>query len=259
VDNENAVLFFQRYRKAILGMTLVVAAVVLGMVAFLSVQDIVTKKAIKDIEELAVRYDELKPSFNGENAEKVGDVDKLLADLAAFAEKTGRYSGSRAWSMAGDIYAEKKVWLDAENAYINSAEKGKKTYLAPVSLYNAAVCAEEQGKTEEAREYWVKSLTYTDFPLAARAQFSIARLWEKTGNVDEAVAAYKLLVETYTKEAEWANLAQSRIIALEAGKPAIVTAVASPAAASTAASETASTPAAASPTPAADASTEALE
>ena len=57
MENENAVLFFQRYRKAILGMTLVVAAVVVGLVAFLSVQDIVTKKAIKDIEELAVRYD----------------------------------------------------------------------------------------------------------------------------------------------------------------------------------------------------------
>ncbi|MDR2491387.1 MAG: tetratricopeptide repeat protein [Spirochaetaceae bacterium] len=253
MENENAVLFFQRYRKVILGMTLVVAAVVLGMVAFLSVQDIVTKKAIKDIEELAVRYNELKPSFNGENAEKMGDVDKLLTDLAAFAEKTGRYSGSRAWSMAGDIYAEKKVWLDAENAYINSAHTGKKTYLAPVSLYNAAVCAEEQGKNEEAREYWVKSLAYADFPLAARAQFSIGRLWEKTGNVDEALAAYRLLVETYTKEAEWANLAQSRIIALETGMPAIVPAAA-PAPETEAASPAAATSEAASPAP-----TEALE
>ena len=249
MENENAVLFFQRYRKAILGMTLVVAAVVVGMVAFLSVQDIVTKKAIKDIEELLVRYDELKPSFNGENAEKVEDVDKLLTDLAAFAEKTGRYSGSRAWSMAGDIYAEKKVWLDAENAYLNSADKGKKTYLAPVSLYNAAVCAEEQGKNEEARGYWVKSLAYTDFPLAARAQFSIARLWEKTGDVDEAVAAYKVLVETYTKEAEWANLAQSRIIALETGMPVIAPVV--PAPAETAASPADATSTAASPADAA--------
>ena len=258
MENENAVLFFQRYRKAILGMTLVVAAVVVGMVAFLSIQDIVTKKAIKDIEELLVRYDELKPSFNGENAEKVEDVDKLLTDLAAFAEKTGRYSGSRAWSMAGDIYAEKKVWLDAENAYLNSADKGKKTYLAPVSLYNAAVCAEEQGKNEEARGYWVKSLAYTDFPLAARAQFSIARLWEKTGNVDEAVAAYKVLVETYTKEAEWANLAQSRIIALETGMPVIVPAAAAEPAAAASPADAAST--AASPADAAPAaSAEALE
>ncbi|MDR2521791.1 MAG: tetratricopeptide repeat protein [Spirochaetaceae bacterium] len=216
MNNENVSLFFQR-RRALIAGTLVIAGVtVLAALAFFFVQDIVNKKAIQELEALVTRYDELKPSFAaGEDDEKRAGVDELLTAIRTFAEKNTGYSAARAWSMAAGIYADRKGWQEAESAYLNSAVKGKKTYLAPVSYYNAAVCAEEQANTEIARAHLVKSLGYTDFPLAARAQFAIARLLEQEGDTAAALEAYRLVTEKYAKEKDWINLAYSRLITLE--------------------------------------------
>jgi tetratricopeptide (TPR) repeat protein len=216
MNTENVSLFFQRKHALIAGVLVIAGVTVLAAIAFFFAQDIVNKKAIQELEALITRYDELTPFFAaGEGDEKRGEADALLVDIRAFAEKNTGYSAARAWSMAAGIYADRKSWQEAESTYLNSAVKGKNTYLAPVSYYNAAVCAEELANTEAARGHLAKSLGYTDFPLAARAQFSIARLLEQEGDAAAAQDAYRLVTEKYTKETDWINLAHSRLITLE--------------------------------------------
>lgn len=239
----------QERRGFILGTVAALAAVVIGISAFLLIRDALEKKAAFNLENLITHYKELKPSFDAAGStdttdtaattnaaddtvagatdaedtaaaasaadDKKAQVEKLLEDLLAFAGKSSGYMPASAYSMAGSIYAARKDWAAAEEAYLNSAKKAGKTFLAPVSYFNAAVCAEEAGKTDDARAYWTKSLSYADFPLAARAQFSLSRTFDAEGKTDEALAAYRLLIEKYEKEEEWTKLAHSRIITLE--------------------------------------------
>jgi tetratricopeptide (TPR) repeat protein len=88
-----------------------------------------------------------------------------------------------------------------------------KTYLEPVAFYNGAVAAEEQGNTAQAIELYTKAASAADFPAASRAQFAIGRLQEANGK-DAALEAYKSLLSKWPNDQVWANLAQSRIIAL---------------------------------------------
>ncbi|MDR0877721.1 MAG: tetratricopeptide repeat protein, partial [Treponema sp.] len=135
--------------------------------------------------------------------------------LETVSAKASGYSSGRAWSIIAGIYADKKDWAEAETAWTNAAVASAKTYLAPVSFFNAAAAAEEQGKTPEAIELYTKSLAQnTGFPAAARAQFSVGRLEESQNNPEAALTAYQAVVSGWPNDGVWTNLAHSRIIVL---------------------------------------------
>jgi tetratricopeptide (TPR) repeat protein len=77
------------------------------------------------------------------------------------------------------------------------------------------VAAEEQGKLDEAIEYFNQSLLAADFPAAPRARFNIGRLYEAKHDKEAASEAYRSLIENTPVESNWVKLAQSRIISLE--------------------------------------------
>jgi tetratricopeptide (TPR) repeat protein len=144
-------------------------------------------------------------------------LNALVVELIAFAPKHSGYVGARSYSILAGIYADKKAWEDAENAWTNAAKAGAKTYLAAVSLFNAAVAAEEQGNIPRAIELYTQSVALADvFPAASRAQFSIGRLQEEQHNKDAALEAYRQLVNKWPQDIAWTNWAQSRIIMLTA-------------------------------------------
>jgi tetratricopeptide (TPR) repeat protein len=93
----------------------------------------------------------------------------------------------------------------------------KKTYLSPVAFFNAGAAAEEQGKAQEAIEYYTNCLASSaDFPGAPRAQFAIGRLQEGLHENAAALEAYRAVISGWPYNQVWVNLAHSRIIALEA-------------------------------------------
>jgi tetratricopeptide (TPR) repeat protein len=110
---------------------------------------------------------------------------------------------------------ERKDWGEAEKAWTNSAKSAGKSYLAPVSLFNAAVAAEEQGNPARAISLYIESIAHeSDFPGAARAQFAVGRLYESQGDNEAALEAYRVIPTKWVSETTWVNLAQSRIIVL---------------------------------------------
>ncbi|MDR2344166.1 MAG: tetratricopeptide repeat protein [Spirochaetaceae bacterium] len=146
-----------------------------------------------------------------------GVILALLDDLKALGKGASGYPAARAWFMAANIHHERGEWQEALEAWLLAAKKGGAGHLAPVCLYNAAVAAEAVGDTDSALANYQKSITFPDFPAAAHAQFSVARLEETKGDSEAAIAAYRAVIEKWPADTGWTSLAHSRIIALEAG------------------------------------------
>jgi tetratricopeptide (TPR) repeat protein len=205
--------FMQRNRRGLLIFAITLVVVVIGFIAGNAVRSSMREKANSAVEDFAQRYEVLVIDIN--EPEKAEEVTTLLEELNAFAGKTSGYAGARAWSLAASIYAEQKNWESAESAWRNSAKKAGNSYLAPASLFNAAVAAEEQGNLDQAVELYAESASHVSgFPAAARAQFEIGRLRESQGDTQAALEAYRLIQEKWANESTWINLAQSRIILL---------------------------------------------
>ncbi|MDR2211074.1 MAG: tetratricopeptide repeat protein [Spirochaetaceae bacterium] len=205
--------FMQRNRKSLLALIVILAGGIIGLVAFFAVRSGLQKDAIITLEEIEERLTLLGDL--SENA-KSAEVEALLQELTEFASGTFGYAAARSYSLAAAVYMERNEWEKAEQAYLDSARKAGKTYLAPLALYNAAAAAEEQGNLETALEYYTQSLDFSgNFPGASRARFNIGRIYEAQKDTEAASDAYRTLIENSSPDSNWAKLAQSRIIFLE--------------------------------------------
>jgi tetratricopeptide (TPR) repeat protein len=207
--------FIQRNRRRLITGMASIVVLVAAIIASLSIMDFLREKALSKVEDFTRRYDALIIDIN--EASKEAEVRALVDELTAFAESNSAYAGARAYSLLGSIYAEKKDWGEAEKAWTSAAGKAPKTYLAPVSLFNAAVAAEEQGNIDQAIGLYTESASYTkDFPAAPRSQFAVGRLYEAQGNNQAAIDAYRGIGEKWPSASTWINLAQNRLITLGA-------------------------------------------
>jgi len=208
--------FIKRNRQGIYITMGVIIILLVGVIVYFSFTGYLQKKAVAEVEELNSKYSELYLLLKDDSYND--DVNALLEKLDAFVKGKSGYAGARGWTIIALIYSGREDWPKAEEAWRNAAGTGVKTYLAPVAYFNAAACAENQGKIDEAIELLEKCVTYKfDFPAAPRAQFSIGRLNEQRGNIPEAIAAYRAILvnEQWSQIETWVNLAQSRIIAIE--------------------------------------------
>jgi len=208
--------FIQKNRRFIFWLFIVIAFLFLGFIVYLFVDDSLHKKALAEVDELERRFEELNPGISLENEVAVSEVEILLSDLNVFAQKTGGFAGGKAWSIIARIHGIRKEWPQTEEAWINAAKSGNKTYLEPIAFFNAAAASEEQGKTEQAIEFYEKCASHNLDSLASvRAQFSIGRLYEKINNNPAAIEAYRIVLIKWPQITVWVNLANSRIAALE--------------------------------------------
>jgi tetratricopeptide (TPR) repeat protein len=211
--SDKIALFIQKYRTPLLVVLLFFAVGIIGSVAFFSIRTELQKKAIVTLEALEDRM--IKLGDVSDTAKSM-DVQALLEEINAFAPGTFGYASAKAYSLAADIYAARNEWAKAEESWVLSSQRAPKIYLAPLSLYNAAVAAEEQGKLDAAIEYYNQSLASSaDFPAAPRARFNIGRIYEAKHDKEAASEAYRSLIDNFPVESNWVKLAQSRLISLE--------------------------------------------
>lgn len=209
--SERLNLFIQNNRRIIFVGVLGIAVLLVGFIGGLGILDALRTGALTKAEEFGRQYE----SLNLTDAAKEGEVAAFIDELSAFAAKNSGYAGARSYSILGGIYMEKKDWAAAEQAWTAAARAGAKTYLAPVSLCNAAAAAEEQGNIPGAIGFYAQSIAFgASFPTASRAQFQIGRLEEARNDKDAALQAYREVINKWPDDPLWTNLAQSRIIAL---------------------------------------------
>ena len=207
--------FVQKNRKIVFTCIGVVIILFVVSLATISLIDYLQKNAIAKVDNFDSRYKSLKININEESFS--GDVENLLSDIEAFAKKTiPGFAKGKAWSIIGQIHSDRKNWPQAEAAWLSAASVSSKNYLGPIAFFNAAAAAEEQGKKAEAIGLYSKSAAHSmTFPSAPHAQFSIGRLNEELNDKAAAIEAYREVLAKWPKIPVWANLAQSRIIALE--------------------------------------------
>jgi len=216
--NEKLNELIQKNRKVLLiGLLSVIAAIVCLIIIF-SVRGKILSDSYSKVDGFNRRYDKIKSSMAGEDENTLAvqeDIAALLLDLENFQKRNSGFAAARAYNISADIFWDQKNWAEAENSWVKAAKAAGKSYLAPVSMYNAAVAAEEQGNLDKAIELLQKTLEFgNDFPAAAKAQFSIGRLEEFRNNNEAAIESYRTLVNTWPSDPIWTNLAQSRIIVL---------------------------------------------
>ena len=210
--------FIQKNRRVFVIGLIAVIVILVGFIVVNTVRDKILSNALSKVDSFSRRYDELKSYIGSEDPEtllKQAEVFILLEELSDFEGKNSGFAAARAYDISGNIYADQKNWAQAEEAWSNAAKVAAKSYLAPITLYNAAVAAEEQGNTDSAIALYTRVLEYgNSFPSAPRAQFSIGRLEESRNNIDAAVEAYRKLLSRWPGDPVWPNLAQSRILVI---------------------------------------------
>ena len=216
--NERLNEFIQKNRKGLFVGFAAIIVVLAGFIIVSTVREKIRENAFSQIDAFERRYEELMFHTGGGDSGALSsqaDISALLDDLAVFERKNSGFAAARAYSISASIYGDHERWAEAEKAWSLAAKASAKSYLAPISLYNAAVVAEEQGNTASAIGLYAQALAYGDvFPAAIRAQFSIGRLHESQNNRGAALEAYRSLVSRWPNDQFWTNLAQNRIIVL---------------------------------------------
>lgn len=140
-------------------------------------------------------------------------MEKALGDLNSMVGKGG-VVGVRANMLVAEIYFQKKDFEKARSSWIAAAEKGKKSYTAPLSYFNAAVCSEELNDVDSAVTYYGDAAKAEDFFESDHALFSEGRVLETKGDFAAAQTSYQKVVDA-SPDTSWAKLAKDRLIALK--------------------------------------------
>lgn len=123
----------------------------------------------------------------------------------------------KALFLRGQFYLQKENWESAYSDFMRIATDSPDSYLASVSLYNAATSKENSGDLQAALETLIGiSDNYrSNSPIIPETLFNMGRLHESLGNNEEAIIVYEDLSTTYSSS-NWTNLAKTRIISLKA-------------------------------------------
>jgi len=203
----------QKYR----GLLIVVVAVLLVVVAGVAIWtqiDAATKNTFAaKIEKSQTDYG----TWLVEADDKKADAGKTLeADLTEIEKSApSGYGLAKAWFLHGNYFSAQKQWTQASDAFHKAFEADKTSYLAPISLVNAAVSKEQAGDTDGALKVYAEFESHfaADSVLAPQVFFTEGRLLESQSKLDDAVAAYKKLLQKFP-ESGWTKLGRDRILLL---------------------------------------------
>lgn len=206
--------FLIKSRVVILSIVGVLFAAAIVLAVFFAVRENMQGKVFEEIDSISL---EVVKARSLETAEgQTAKSDELIVSLETIAAKNKKNdAGVRARMLIAEIYFERKDFEHACAAWLEAASATAHSYTSPICYYNAAVCFEELGALDKSVEYLQKVIASSDFSVIPRALFSLGRLEEQRGNYAQAVPYYERLTGEYPAD-NWTNLAQSRIIALQA-------------------------------------------
>ena len=208
--------FLAQYSKILIIISVLLVIAIISIAVSGTFKSEKNEESALAIEKIQTEYTELLTEKGAEAADE--DFDKIIASLdSVIAEYPSYYAEQRAVFMKGDIYFSRDNFEKAAASFKEFAEKFPKTYLAPIALYNSAVCSEELGKSADAVKIYesVKDKYSDSYPDIAGILFSIGRLSESANDYDKALASYNDIVDNYTNSG-WTNFARDRIIYLKA-------------------------------------------
>lgn len=208
---EKFTYFFSSYRKILLVLLAVVVVFILGYGITTAVVSNTSKAGLEDIDSISYILTKDSANLSDEDLEKRRAV--ALSSLEKYNGKSG-VVGVRANMLSAEIKYSQDDYEAAASFWKTAAEKGKKSYTAPLSYFNAASAYEDAGKLDEAESCYGKVVSYKDFDQITHAKFNLGRVKETKGDKAGAVEVYSELFGSVPDDS-WAKLAESRLIALE--------------------------------------------
>ncbi len=204
--------FLEKNRKPVIISFIVVLVLVLGFIATAFVISNSNTKSLAAVE--GYYYAMMDSSTALDDAEISKRATECVENLAPYTKKGG-VAGVRANMLSAELSYLLKDYENAITYYDAAIAKGKKSYTAPVCLFNKASCYEELGKLADAAESYRAAAEFEDFGMASHAYFSLGRVLEAQGDYAGAVEAYKTLNDKSSDD-DWSHLAKTRIIDLQA-------------------------------------------
>lgn len=203
--------FLEKNKKALI--VLLILCLV-ALVGFIVINFVMTNQKENNLAKLdQITYELTNDSATLEDAEIQTRINDALTKLEELRTSSG-IVGSRANLLAADLLFRQGKFEDAIKAYEKAASLKNKSYIAPLSYYNIAVCYEELKDIANAEANYKKAVEYEDFLLLTHAKFSYGRILETQGKYKEAIEVYTELNDS-TPEDTWAKMAKTRIIALQ--------------------------------------------
>lgn len=202
--------FLLKYRRVLLFFVCAVVLAAAGYCAVIVATEKATEKGLSALD--AISFQLTNKSSDLSESDISARRDKALEQLAGFTSKRGAV-GSRANMLAADILYQKRDYKNALDAWLAAAHASEKSYTAPLSYFNAAVCGENIGDLDSAIEYYQKASDSEEFYEASHALFSIARIKEGQKEYSSASEFYQKVVDKNTGDS-WAAMAKSRLIAM---------------------------------------------
>lgn len=203
--------FFQSYRKVLCAVLVVFVVFVLAFGIGALVSSRAAEKNIAVIDSIEYVLTNGSANLNAEELETRRTT--ALADLAKFNTKGG-ITGVRANMLSAEIKFIQKDYAAAADFWTKAAGKKKNAYTAPLCWFNAASAYEELNDLDKAENFYKMAADFADFDQVAHAKFSLGRVREAKGDKTGAVEVYSDLCAK-TPDDSWAELAKSRLLALE--------------------------------------------
>ena len=206
--------FLEKNRKVIIVVFIGVIACLIGFIVGVSLSSSQKEKNLSRIDEISFTLtDESNVLEEGElNARRIDALDNLQPLV-----NKGGIVGARANLLCAELAYQQKNYEDALNYWKNAVAKSPKSYIAPIAYYQIGVCYEQLGKLEDAAQNYKTASESKEFALVPHAKFSYGRVLETMGKTDDAIEVYTDLNDKYPSD-DWAKLAKTRIIALNANK-----------------------------------------
>lgn len=207
--------FVERFRLPLLVTAGVVVAALAVWLIWSERERSVEQSSALRAEQLQSLFEDWNGTPEGTRKTNLGNdlIDETELLLRQFPR---RYAGQRALYVRAEYWFALQRWQDAAGDWQQLAERWPASYLAPLSVFNAAVALEEAGEVDAAREHLERLVAdWEDNVLVPRALFSIGRIAEQRADYEAARAAYARVTDDYGGSS-WATAVRNRLIALEA-------------------------------------------
>ena len=202
--------FLEKNRKPVLLTFMVGLVLVIGFITAAIIASTSSKKSLAVVE--AYYYELTDSSTSLEDAEITKRATECVEKLAPYTKKGG-IAGVRANMLSAELSYLLKDYSSAVTYYDAAIAKGKKSYTAPVCMFNKAACYEELGKLSEAAEAYKAAAEFEEFGMVSHAYFSLGRVREALGDYAGAAEAYTTLKDK--SDDDWSDLAKTRLIELK--------------------------------------------
>jgi len=114
--------------------------------------------------------------------ENAGKIDEAIAQYETAVKSASGDPAARAAFRLGELYASKEQWEPAAKAFMRVAVLYLHETLSPAALWQAGVCFEKLGRTEDAAGAWTELVRdFPNAPEAAQAREALQRLSPQGG------------------------------------------------------------------------------